>query len=98
MRWLARLIQRVAVFGLGVFAVWLIVFVVFRVADNRLPWTIAVGVTYGIAAYVILPRIVRLGHVSARADVARSSAGAARAAVSLSALRRVKEGMLAVSR
>ena len=61
MRWLARLIQRVAVFGLGVFAVWLIVFVVFRVADNRLPWTIAVGVTYGIAAYVILPRIVRLG-------------------------------------
>ena len=61
MRWLARLIQRVAVFGLGVFSVWLIVFVVFRVADNRLPWTIAVAVTYGLAAYVILPRIVRLG-------------------------------------
>jgi hypothetical protein len=58
---LARLLERILVFGLGVFAVWLIVFVVFRVADNRLPWTIAVGVTYGLAAYIILPRIIRLG-------------------------------------
>jgi hypothetical protein len=58
---LARLLQRLLVFGLGVFAVWLIVFVIFRVADNRLPWTIALGVTYGLAAYVILPRVIRLG-------------------------------------
>jgi hypothetical protein len=40
---------------------WLIVFVVFRIADNRLPWILAVAVTYGIAAYIILPRVVRLG-------------------------------------
>jgi hypothetical protein len=61
LRWLARLLQRMLVFGLGVFTVWLIVFVVFPVADNRLNWTVAVGVTYGLAAYVILPRVIRLG-------------------------------------
>jgi LssY C-terminus len=46
--------------ALGIFSVWLIVFVIFRVADNRLPWILAVAVTYGLAAYVILPRIVRM--------------------------------------
>jgi hypothetical protein len=60
-RKLKRLIRRLLVVGLGVFAVWLIVFVVFRIADNRLPWILAVAVTYGIAAYIILPRVVRLG-------------------------------------
>jgi hypothetical protein len=60
-RSLIRLIRRLLVVGLGVFCVWLIVFVVFRTADNRLPWILAVAVTYGIAAYVILPRAVRIG-------------------------------------
>jgi LssY C-terminus len=60
-RKLTRLIRRLLVLGLGVFAIWLIVFVVFRIADNRLPWILAVAVTYGIAAYIILPRVVRLG-------------------------------------
>lgn len=60
-RSLKRLIRRLLVAGLGVFAVWLIVFVVFRIADNRLPWMLAVAVTYGLAAYVILPRAVRVG-------------------------------------
>jgi hypothetical protein len=49
------------VFGLGVATVWLIVFVVFRIADHRLPWVLALGVTYGLAAYIILPRTVRMG-------------------------------------
>lgn len=61
MRGLRRLLQRLLILGLGVFSVWLIVFVVFRVADRRLPWVIALGLTYAIAAYVILPRIIRLG-------------------------------------
>lgn len=61
LRLLERFIRRVLVAGLGLFAVWLIVFVVFSVADNRLPWIVAVAVTYAIAAYVILPRIVRIG-------------------------------------
>jgi hypothetical protein len=49
------------VFDLGVATVWLIVFVVFRIADHRLPWVLALGVTYGLAAYIILPRTVRMG-------------------------------------
>jgi hypothetical protein len=61
MRFLKRLLQRSLIFGLGVLVVWLIVFVVFETAENRLPWILAVGVTYGIAAYVILPRGIRLG-------------------------------------
>ena len=42
-------------------SVWLIVFVIFGFTDNRLPWILALGVTYGLAAYVILPRVVRMG-------------------------------------
>jgi hypothetical protein len=58
---LKRLFQRLLIFGLGIFSVWLIVFVVFETADNRLPWVLAVGLTYGIAAYIILPRAIRIG-------------------------------------
>src|SRR5499427_10193027 len=61
MRMLIRLLQRLLIFGLGIFCVWLIVFVVFETADRRLPWILAVGVTYGIAAYIILPRAIRVG-------------------------------------
>jgi len=60
-RLLKRFLQRLLVLALGAFSVWLIVFVVFRIADNRLPWIVACAVTYGIAAYVILPRSVLLG-------------------------------------
>jgi hypothetical protein len=56
-----RLLQRLLIIGLGVISVWLIVFVVFRFADHRLPWVLALGVTYGLAAYVILPRAVHMG-------------------------------------
>ena len=55
-----RLLRRLAILGLGALSVWLIVFVVFRIADNRLPWILAVSATYGIGAYVILPRVVRM--------------------------------------
>ncbi len=61
MRLLKRLLQRVLIFGLGVFSVWLIAFVIFDFADQRLPWAFALAVTYGIAAYIILPRAVRMG-------------------------------------
>jgi len=60
-RSLIRQIRRLLVAGLGILSVWLIVFVVFRIADNRLPWILAVAVTYAVAAYVILPRVVRVG-------------------------------------
>ena len=61
MRLLTRLLQRLAIFGLGIFSVWLIVFVTFETADRRLPWILAVGIAYGFGAYVVLPRVIRLG-------------------------------------
>jgi LssY C-terminus len=54
-------VQRLLIFGLGIFCVWLIVFVVFETADRRLPWILAVAVSYGIAAYIVLPRAIRMG-------------------------------------
>jgi len=54
-------LQRLLILGLGIFIVWLIVFVVFRFADHRLPWVLALSVTYGLSAYVILPRAVHIG-------------------------------------
>src|SRR6187397_2799672 len=61
MRLLKRLLQRLAILGLGLFSVWFIVFVVFEFADRWLPWFLALAATYGIAAYIVLPRIVRMG-------------------------------------
>jgi hypothetical protein len=60
-RLLKRFLQRSAIFGLGIFVVWLIVFVIFETADRRLPWILALGITYGLAAYLVLPRAIRLG-------------------------------------
>lgn len=61
MRLIKRLLRRLLIFGLGIFCVWLIVFVVFETAERRLPWILAVGITYGIAAYIVLPRAIRVG-------------------------------------
>ena len=58
---LVRFLRRLLILALGVVTVWLIVFVFFEFEDHRLPWILALGLTYGMAAYVILPRIVRLG-------------------------------------
>jgi hypothetical protein len=61
MRFVIRLLQRLLIFAIGIVSAWLIVFVVFEDADRRLPWFLALAVTYGIAAYVILPRAIRMG-------------------------------------
>ena len=58
-RFLTLICRRLAVFGLGILAVWLIVFV-FRFTDSRLPTILALSLVYTLAAYVILPRIVRM--------------------------------------
>jgi len=60
-RLLKRSLQRLLVAVLGVFCVWLIVFVVFKATDRRLPLILAVALTYAIAAYVVLPYAVRMG-------------------------------------
>ena len=61
MRHLIRLLQRVAILALGAFAVWLIVFVIFRFAHQKLPLILAFSATYLAAAYLILPYAVRMG-------------------------------------
>lgn len=61
MRHLIRLLQRVAILALGAFTVWLIVFVIFRFADQKLPLILAFSATYLAAAYVVLPYAVRMG-------------------------------------
>lgn len=66
MRLLKLLWQRAVILALGVFSVWLIVFGIFKFTDHRLPWILALAVTYGLAAYVVLPRIIRLGLMLAR--------------------------------
>ena len=58
---LIRLLQRAAILALGAFAVWLIVFVIFRFAHQKLPLILAFSATYLAAAYVILPYGVRMG-------------------------------------
>ena len=58
-RKLVRFLRRLLVAAIGVLTVWLIVFVIFKFADNRLNWMLAVAVTYSLAAYVILPWVVR---------------------------------------
>jgi hypothetical protein len=60
-RLLIRLLQRLTILGIGVLAIWLIVFVVYDFADRELPWVLALGATYAIAAYLILPYAVRMG-------------------------------------
>jgi hypothetical protein len=56
---IVRFFQRLFVLALGIVSIWLLVFVVFKISDNRLPWILALAVTYGIGAYVILPCTVR---------------------------------------
>jgi hypothetical protein len=60
-RLLKRLLQRLLIFGLNIFSIWLIVFVVLETADRRLPWILAMGITYGFAANIVLPRAIRWG-------------------------------------
>ena len=61
MRWFTLLLRRLLVFALGIATVWLIAFVIFKRADQRLPVALAVAFTYALAAYVILPRAIRIG-------------------------------------
>jgi len=59
-RAIIRLLQRLTIVALGVFSVWLIVDV-FKFFDHRTPIILALGLTYALAAYIILPRVVRAG-------------------------------------
>ncbi len=70
MRRLKLFLQRVLVFAIGAVSVWLIAFVIFDIADKRLPLLLAAAVTYGLGAYVVLPRAVQIGaHILQRGRV-----------------------------
>jgi hypothetical protein len=58
-RLIVRWLRRLAVLALGIVGVWLIAFV-FRVTDQRLPTVLALGATYALTAYVVLPRVARM--------------------------------------
>lgn len=60
MRLVILIMQRLAVIALGAVGIWLIVNV-FQWVDGELPSVLALAATYGLAAYVILPYIVRMG-------------------------------------
>ena len=60
MRLILLFLRRVAILALGVVSIWLIVDV-FRFVDHRTPTILALAITYALAAYVILPRAVRMG-------------------------------------
>src|SRR5580700_1647051 len=57
---LKRQLRRLLVLGMGILTVWLIVYA-FRLTDRRLPTVLALAVTYALAAYIVLPQIVRMG-------------------------------------
>src|SRR3954452_16867860 len=62
--------QRILVALLGLVTVWLILVLFYDVADRRLPLILALASTYAAAAYLILPRAIRLGaHVLKRGRV-----------------------------
>ena len=50
MRIAKTFLQRLLILALGLLSVWLIVFVLFDFADQRLPWLLALSLTYAIAA------------------------------------------------
>ena len=60
MRLLILILQRTAILSLGAVGIWLIVNV-FQWVDGELPSVLALVTTYAVAAYVILPYIVRMG-------------------------------------
>jgi hypothetical protein len=60
-RFLIRTLQRLAIVAIGAISIWLIVFVVWDFADQTLPMTLALAITYAAGAYIILPYAVRMG-------------------------------------
>src|SRR5215212_5326685 len=62
--------QRMLVAAVGLMTVGLILVLFYDVADRRLPLVLALASTYAAAAYLILPRAIRLGaHILNRGRV-----------------------------
>lgn len=59
MRLIILAFRRAGVVVIGIVGIWLIAFV-FRFTDQRLPTILSLALAYAIAAYLILPRVVRM--------------------------------------
>jgi len=59
MKFLKRWIKRGMIGLVGAMMVWLIVFEIFDRLKDRLPWLVALLITYYLSAYLILPEVIR---------------------------------------
>ncbi len=60
MKIITRWIKRGLIGSVGAMVVWLIVFEIFDRLEERLPWLVALLITYYLSAYIILPRVIRI--------------------------------------
>jgi len=60
MKLITRWIKRGVIGTVGALMVWLIVFELFDRLEDRMPWLVALLITYYISAYIILPRVIRI--------------------------------------
>lgn len=60
MKFVTRWLKRGVIGSVGAMMVWLIVFEIFDRLEDRLPWLVALLITYYLSAYIILPRVIRI--------------------------------------
>lgn len=60
MKFITRWLKRGVIGSVGAMMVYLIVFEIFDRLEDKLPWLVALLITYYLSAYIILPRVIRL--------------------------------------
>ena len=60
MSFFVRWLQRLVLAAIAALTIWLVVVQIFDRVDRRLPWFVALLGTYFVAAYVILPLVLRV--------------------------------------
>ena len=60
MKFVGRWLKRGVVGLVGAIMVWLIVFEIFDRLEDRMPWLIALLITYYLSAYILMPRVIRI--------------------------------------
>lgn len=60
MKFVDRWLKRGVVGLVGAIMVWLIVFEIFDRLEDRMPWLIALLITYYLSAYILMPRVIRI--------------------------------------
>jgi LssY C-terminus len=60
MNFISRLLQRIIVVVVALSVIWFIVTQVFNRLDQRVPFFIALMITYFVSAYIILPRVISI--------------------------------------